>query len=166
MTEPMPTDLPLPDLDKLHAEAHPGEWTILRSSWCVVAPTPHVTDEDVVCDCEQTIDWDPETIGAKQRQWKANAEWIAQIHNTWPTISARLKEQDESVLELQEQVTALELERNERVTSMKLLEETLRGILQEKRDELASYGRPGPSFSRDKLIQQIAWLESVLGGEK
>lgn len=152
------TTVPLPDLDKLHAETSAGEWR-----------AGSVETDAVFAPCSDCMG--PERVILRMNKsfpHEADAKWIASIHNTWPTISARLKEQDESVLELQEQVTALELERNERVTRMKLLEETLRGILQEKQTERHFVTGPGvvEHTKREALDRQIAWLESVLGGGK
>lgn len=188
MNEPT-TPIDLPTLDRLHAEATPAPWVATQMGGVWRGPlsedTPGCTrgkgplagelfqccpdDYECMGDCD-----DPDG------QARADETWIATIHNTFPSLSARVKE-----LEAQAQAHAwkvrdlettvqnehkLYADAHERMLKAfaenDLLKETLRGILQEKRDELASYGRPGPSFTRDRTIQQIAWLEQVLRGDK
>lgn len=91
---------------------------------------------------------------------------IAAIVNTFPSLSARVKELEaENAIRTETNAEQAAIIRAA-IEREHLLTETLRGVLQEKQDELASYGRPGPSFTRDKTIQQIAWLERVLRGGK
>jgi hypothetical protein len=153
----MTTDLDLPTLDRLHAEATPGDWLVY---------VEHCTDrEQAKRECERLVDGTkgesvdfymltteeavaPGVTGCGPMS-RANAEWIATIHNTFPSLSARVKE----------------------------LEETLRGILQEKQkqrdlmqsgaiDKAGTKAGEAYEWAKGEIEREIAWLERVLRGEK
>lgn len=128
----MPTNLPIPDLDKLHAEAK--RETI----------SDRLSREAGPVSAEEARD----ALGRFN-----TSHWNNKGEKARYSIPANPRRDDDIRL------GAFIDQSEKRIT---LLEETLRGVLQEKRDALTKYRVP---TSAD-LLQQITWLESVLGGGK
>jgi hypothetical protein len=137
----MTTDLDLPTLDRLHAEAS-------RTPW-------------VATGIELSSVTDPAT--PSREQLEKNAAFIAAIVNAFPSLSARVRELEADLSRVLKDGNA-HTDRDE--SRIRLLEETLRGVLQEKQRhrDLVVEG-PMPELA-DRLNTEIAWLEQVLRGEK
>lgn len=104
----MSKEISLIDLDRLHAEATPGDWLIYvercsdrdqakRECERLVDGTKGESVDFYMLTTEESVA--PGVTGCGPTS-KANAEWITQIHNAWPTISARLKELKDQNAEL------------------------------------------------------------------
>lgn len=153
----MSTDLDLPTLDALHARCTPGKW----EAWCGSgwprewASLTGISDEEVV--------WPIRSEGAGESAEPlcvalsaADQEFIAATHNAYPALSARIRDLEASESTLLHDAWKYE----QRIV---LLTETLRGIRQEKADELLDCTSPG---TRGTLEGEIAWIDRVLRGEK
>lgn len=163
MNEPT-TPIDLPTLDRLHAEASAGPWRAGRSDMTSYDGNTGEAFKNVYgpeyekhprtgADIPLTV------ARGESKRCHANAAWIATIHNAFPSLSARLKELEADLSRVLKDGNA-HTDRDE--SRIRLLEETLRGILQEKQTELTNYRVP---TSAD-LLKQIAWLEQVLRGDK
>jgi hypothetical protein len=176
----------LPTLDALHASASTGEWGVYsepafsRESVAtemrrLALSTPefcgelHLLEVDGLC---------PAATGCGKLS-AANAQWIAAVHNAYPAISARIRELEaardrlaticdeafgmQPVMSADELLSLLERQLFKRRQREIQIEETLRGIRQEKQDDVDDASTA--EVTRDKLKTQIAWIDRVLRGE-
>jgi hypothetical protein len=148
----MPTNLDLPTLDRLHAEAS-------RTPW-------------VATGIELSSVIDPAT--PSREQLEKNAAFIAAIVNAFPSLSARVRELEADLSRVLKDGNA-HTDRDE--SRIRLLEETLRGILQEKQkqrdlmqsgaiDKAGTKAGEAYEWAKGEIEREIAWLEQVLRGEK
>lgn len=155
----------LPTLDALHARCTAGEWR---------AGT--VETDAVFVPCTDCIG--PERVLYRENKAypnPADQQWNAAIHNAYPALSARIRE-----LEAQRgKATAIAEEQEQLILNkdcrISFLEETLRGIRQEKQTALESFRDQAPGLTGNhanayawligQTEKEIAWIDRVLRGE-